>query len=575
MAAAASQLNKGNRMSTGGRMEPKNLLGCFEQIIALVKETGLNPGFFEEAKEPVRAVSGVLGISATQAVLFALVLESFGDDNVSLKDISGTLKCGKIKLLEFLDDFEALTKKKLIRDRSRRNGLFSMGNDNSLPSYTVPLEVINAIRKGQAYRRADYDKLKPEEFFDSAEDLLNMAREDNISIETLVEELGEMMEQNKDICFSRKQKEYDLREGSHIVLLHFCCAYLHEGVESLEVSGLRSVLGIPETRRVERRFKSREHKLIKKGLIENDCKNGLADTNYYRMTEKAKNEFLADIDLKAKTKHRSNGFILAEKLAKKELFYSEKVTRRIAELTRLLRKENFGNVEKRLKEHNMRTGFACIFSGPPGTGKTETVYQIARETGRDIMLVDVSETKSMWFGESEKRVKAVFDRYRGAVKSGGNVPILLFNEADAVLGKRQELGESRSGPGQTENAIQNIILQEMEDLEGILIATTNMTGNLDNAFERRFLYKIEFEKPGVAAKQAIWRSIMPELSCEDALVLSKKFDFSGGQIENIARKQVVSAILSGFTPDLREIIACCEEELIKQNGIKKIGFCVE
>ena len=102
-----------------------------------------------------------------------------------------------------------------------------------------------------------------------------------------------------------------------------------------------------------------------------------------------------------------------------------------------------------------------------------------------------------------------------------------------------------------------------------------MTGNLDRAFERRFLYKIEFEKPDVAAKQAIWRSIMPGLSGEDALALSERFDFSGGQIENIARKQIVSAVLSGMAPDLDEIIACCGEELIEQNGVKKIGFCAE
>jgi SpoVK/Ycf46/Vps4 family AAA+-type ATPase len=117
------------------------------------------------------------------------------------------------------------------------------------------------------------------------------------------------------------------------------------------------------------------------------------------------------------------------------------------------------------------------------------------------MLGEISETKSKWFGESEKRIKAVFDRYHGLVKEKGIAPILLFNEADAVLGKRRELTQSRLGPDQTENAIQNIILQEMENLNGILIATTNMTVNLDKVFERRFLYKIEFDKPDTEAKK--------------------------------------------------------------------------
>jgi SpoVK/Ycf46/Vps4 family AAA+-type ATPase len=179
----------------------------------------------------------------------------------------------------------------------------------------------------------------------------------------------------------------------------------------------------------------------------------------------------------------------------------------------------------------------------------------------------------MWFGESEKKIKAIFDRYQGLVKHSAVAPILLFNEADAVLGKRMELGEDRRGPGQTENAIQNIILQEMENLSGgILIATTNMTGNLDKAFERRFLYKIEFEKPDAEAKRAIWKSIMPSLNEEDAGVLSDRFDLSGGQIENVARKATVAGLLYGKEPPVEELVAYCEEEsLVKRQAA--IGFC--
>jgi SpoVK/Ycf46/Vps4 family AAA+-type ATPase len=140
------------------------------------------------------------------------------------------------------------------------------------------------------------------------------------------------------------------------------------------------------------------------------------------------------------------------------------------------------------------------------------------------------------------------------------------------LGKRQTLGEDRRGPGQTENAIQNIILQEMENLAGgILIATTNMTGNLDKAFERRFLYKIEFERPGAAAKRAIWKSALPGLGDEDAALLSDRFDLSGGQIENVARKAAVAELLYGNKPSLAELAAYCEEE---QPGweARRIGF---
>ena len=219
----------------------------------------------------------------------------------------------------------------------------------------------------------------------------------------------------------------------------------------------------------------------------------------------------------------------------------------------------------------MRKGFACLFYGAPGTGKTETVYQIARETRRDIMMVDIAETKSMWFGESEKRIKGIFDKYRAFLKTNEHAPILLFNEADAIIGKRKEIG--KSSVDQTENAIQNIILQEMENLEGIMIATTNLTQNLDKAFERRFLYKIEFEKPDIEAKEKIWHAMLPSLSENGYAVLARNFDFSGGQIENIVRKFTVDCILNGSEPSFDTILEYCKGELLyKNNGRVKIGY---
>ena len=151
-------------------------------------------------------------------------------------------------------------------------------------------------------------------------------------------------------------------------------------------------------------------------------------------------------------------------------------------------------------------------------------------------------------------------------------PILLFNEADAVLGIRQE-GAQRS-VDKMENSIQNIILQEMETLEGIMIETTNLTSNLDKAFERRFIYKIEFERPDTEVKHQIWKSMIPALSDETAGSLARDFDLSGGQIENIARKRTVELILSGNEPTEQQIREYCQSETMDSRSEKrrKIGF---
>jgi SpoVK/Ycf46/Vps4 family AAA+-type ATPase len=139
-----------------------------------------------------------------------------------------------------------------------------------------------------------------------------------------------------------------------------------------------------------------------------------------------------------------------------------------------------------------------------------------------------------------------------------------------VIGRRKDV--SRSSVAQTENAIQNIILQELESLKGILIATTNLTENMDKAFERRFLYKIEFKKPDSAVRQSIWKAMLPSLSDDDAKAVASCFNFSGGQIENIARKRTVEYILSGIEPSLERLTTFCQEELLNKESEKRIGF---
>jgi len=138
-------------------------------------------------------------------------------------------------------------------------------------------------------------------------------------------------------------------------------------------------------------------------------------------------------------------------------------------------------------------------------------------------------------GESEKHIKALFTCYREHVKTSENIPILFFNEADAIINLRMEFTEGSRAVEKMENSIQNIILQELENIEGIIIAATNMTQNMDKAFERRFLYKIEFNKPDKQVRKMLWKSMLPELNEKESHELASRFDFSGGQIENIAR----------------------------------------
>ena len=148
---------------------------------------------------------------------------------------------------------------------------------------------------------------------------------------------------------------------------------------------------------------------------------------------------------------------------------------------------------------------------------------------------------------------------------------MLFNEADAIIGRRQE-GAERA-VDKMENSLQNIILQEMETLDGILIATTNLAQNMDKAFERRFLYKVKFNKPTLEVRSHIWLSMIPSLKSDTATLLAQKFDFSGGQIENIARHYTIDSILHGDSVNSQDtLLRHCENEQLDNRNNRRIGF---
>jgi len=374
---------------------------------------------------------------------------------------------------------------------------------------------------------------------------------------------------NIQMPFVQALAKFHLQKDDVVLLLYFCHLLVNNEYKNVKMTDLEELYDSKsDYRSVRFRLLKETHPFIELGLVERTGK-------HYRLTDKALNELLPDMltviheietDMKIEKEKESISY---RDITPKTLYYNAQERTQIDTLTNLLDEARFREVQQRLVDSGMRKGFACIFYGAPGTGKTETVYQIARQTRRDIFSVDISQTKSMWFGESQKLIKKVFDRYNDLVKRSTIAPILLFNEADAVLGKRKEA--LTQTVDQTENAIQNIILQELETLEGIMIATTNLTQNLDSAFERRFLYKVEFKKPSIETKQAIWQTLIPSLQTEIAAELAANYDFSGGEIENIARKRTVEFILTGTELPSEKLHEFCKEELLnKRQG--KIGF---
>ena len=240
------------------------------------------------------------------------------------------------------------------------------------------------------------------------------------------------------------------------------------------------------------------------------------------------------------------------------------------ELVELLQSERLKVVNRNLKEAGLKGGFTCLFYGPPGTGKTEAAYQIANATGRDIYQADMSQLHDKWVGGSEKNARQIFDQYLAKILKSKNTPILLLNEADAIISRRVESADTSVGI--MYNRVQNILLQSLEDFQGILIATTNLETNFDTAFERRFLYKMRFQRPAAAVRARLWKSVVDLLSDDDCSILAEEFpDFAGGQIVNIGRKVIIDQALHSRSIDLQRMREFCVRETIAPKH-NQVGF---
>ncbi|MBR1474950.1 MAG: AAA family ATPase [Muribaculaceae bacterium] len=545
--------NKGNKLT---------LLKAFELLLEKSKDSGLTPSLLNRSKQLTDYLCPKLDITPIQAVFLSVVLNGDRDEFVTMTEISRTLACSNLHLLNHLEELDELERKQLLLCYRRRDD----------HGYRVPMAVIDAFKANQKYERPSMSDLNIDRLFVQLDELYNKRDDNEISLGLLGSELNNLIDNNQQLQFCRMLKSYKLEDDDLTLLVYFAHKLVNDNDDAIILSQFSDVFEHTGMFRSHRNlFRTGRHVLLTSELVEPNNEQGMFDGMSFHLTSHTKRTLLAELDIEVDTSAKDRGLTSHTDIVAKPMYYNPNEQKQVDRLQALLDERRYADIAQRLKDKGMRTGFTCLFYGSPGTGKTETVLQLARHTGRDIMQVNITEIKSKWVGDSEKNIKAVFDRYRRAVKDCDVAPILLFNEADAVLGVRKEGADQ--AVEKMENAIQNIILQEMENLQGIMIATTNLTGSLDKAFERRFLYKIKFDKPSVEAKRSIWRSMIPELSEAQADELAQEYAFSGGQIENIARKKAVDDIINGTEDvDINAIRDYCDSELI-DNQCVRVGFC--
>ena len=504
-------------------------------------------------------------LTQTQIWILSLVCEHSVecDDSTSISNIAEALNVPAMALMKWKNDMEILKEK----------GFFQANSFNG--EYYPSGDFCDSVSNNTEFITPPKAKLNDIDFINQFGEKYDACYRENLSYFRNRRILTKFEYQNKKLnIVERVSKEVPCKE-TRFFLYDVTYDVISKGEACLNET-LGVIFDNEEHYKIAQQMMEETHELFSKDLVEFGKRGNLSDATV-TLTSKGKKLVLGDKAFLFEDRIDDKNLIKTDSIKSKTLFYSQQNQKEIDRLKNALQEEKLKGIQKRLQDDGLPIGVAVLLYGAPGTGKTESVMQIAKETGRSIVHVDIAEAKSAWFGESEKRIKKIFTSYKNACeiakKKGELMPILLFNEADALISKRKEVTSGNCA--QTENAMQNIILEELENLQGIFIATTNLATNMDTAFERRFLFKIKFENPSTEAKTSIWMNKLSWLNKDQATQFAKDYDFSGGQIDNIVRKVAMNEVITGERPGISEINDMCKTEKIENpDGAKRMGFCL-
>jgi hypothetical protein len=536
----------------------------FTEIIAREKELPyetLKMGLEEE----LVVLSEYLGCGIDESLVFSgILLGTIHSEGITLDDLKRRLGFRAIQIFQLEKYKDELMSKDLICQEKRRFRSHNLYVDDYIYAQIAKGEKL--VPKSNIFTE---DGL----FYQELAGLFERRENSELSVEQMFDCLKKIESKNPELpVFKVKNKV--LEDWCEFTLFLYVCQEYAKGEDEVDYQLIIKKLfdQISVQFDLKRRFQKGSSIYMLEEYLE--LKEGnFRSANYIKLTDKAIAEIFEDLRVEHKKEFIPvySKLIKSEEIEKKDLFFEGTVRTNLNLIREAVSPKRFDEIKKAFQAKGLKESVTGIFYGHPGTGKTESIYQLAAESGRHVIMVDIANIRDKYVGESEKRLKTVFNNYKRACEAFENTPILLFNEADALIGKRIDVSDSVD---QMNNSMQNILLQELEDFSGIFLATTNLAASLDPAFERRFLFKVKFEKPAPVVRAKIWlEKFRGSITKTTALKLAEEFEFSGGEIDNIAKKALVHEVVLKKKlkyPMLKEF---CEQEFLQKGGRTNfVGF---
>ncbi len=546
------------------------IITTIKKIDKLIKSDDFKIDYIIENNiEELNILSKYLNVNHLEALFFSTIFSvNLEQHNSYLKDIGKKLQLDYYESIEYLDVIKGLVQKKLLK--IKKSGL---RNETSVSTtnYIISKPVFNAIVKNIECPTEQSKPIKTEldvaEYFAEFIDLLN---QEEIELYDIKNNYTFLMEEFESFNLIQFCKSHNFTMTDTFLLMYVIHKY-SEGKNGVELDIFNNVIFSDSRQKIKyiQTLISEENVLAKNNFVEL-VSNGFAQDYECYLTNKL-NQVLKTFGIYFNiTKNDFWTVKNPEEIFVKELILNPEEEKQVSVLDSILETSKFTELTQKMKKNGFQTGLNILFYGLPGTGKTESAYQIAKKCNRKILTVDISNLKSMWYGKTEKIIKRIFKDYAVFSESEENTPILFFNEADAIFSRRKD--NVNSSVDQTENTIQNILLNELENFNGILIATTNLQGNLDKAFERRFLYKINFMLPNHNSRIKIWKLKFPHFEKQDLDYLGRNYHLSGAQIDNILRKTEIESLLFNKEFQFDDILEYCNQENLEKSNENKIGF---
>ena len=389
-----------------------DLLNSMGRIYELAKNCKLESEFFDKIDAELKLISEYFGTSNSQSLLVAMVFSlNYKGDSVDFNDLCEYFDCNPIKLLRFSDDFESLHAKGIfVKTKSMHRMNLSLSNDQ----FTVNEKVTEAILHNYPLPQLGEDAPKDIiELLDKINMLGRQRDEDEISSTKFFIQVQALISNHLHFPLLKKLDDFDLSIEDSFLFLYLVWKIMSgQDVVSLDRTVGHMFENSAKQIKYAQSILQSENDLICLNLIEtvesdfyNNAGIRLSDTACKLLTE-------LGLKLWLKQKVNRKNIIEPARIVEKELFFSDAETAQIDMLKNLLVDDHFRDAQHRLEQKGLPKGITALLHGAPGTGKTETVFQLARKTNREIVKVDISQSKSMWFGESEKIIKKIFTNYK-------------------------------------------------------------------------------------------------------------------------------------------------------------------